>query len=127
MKARLPQQRGYMVRDGADAPPHHEDTSPYQRQHQLISSILILRSIAQRCVSKDESPAAATAGLHGSRRRFAPPHHEDTNPYQRQHQPISSILILRSIAQRCVSKDESPGCHNSGATWFETALRASSP
>jgi hypothetical protein len=62
MKARLPQQRGYMVRDGADAPPHHEDTNPYQRQHQPISSILILRSIAQRCVSKDESPAAATAG-----------------------------------------------------------------
>jgi len=24
MKARLPQQRGYMVRDDADAPPHHE-------------------------------------------------------------------------------------------------------
>jgi len=28
MKARLPQQRGYMVRDGADAPPHHEDGPP---------------------------------------------------------------------------------------------------
>jgi len=25
MKARLPHQPGYMVRDGAFAPPHHED------------------------------------------------------------------------------------------------------
>jgi hypothetical protein len=63
MKARLPQQRGYMVRDGADAPPHHEDTNPYQRQHQSerTLSILILRSRVSG-VSKDESLAAATAG-----------------------------------------------------------------
>jgi hypothetical protein len=113
MKARLPQQRGYMVREGADAPPHHEDTNLYQRQHQPISSILILRSIAQRCVSKDESPLPQQQGYMVRDGADAPPHHEDANSYQRQHQPISSILILRSRASG-VSKDESPAAATAG-------------
>jgi len=75
MKARLPQQRCYMVRDGA-------------------SRLLTMRM--------------------------------DLLPRQHQSDRTLSILILRSRI-RGVSKDESPAAATAVATWFETALRASSP
>jgi hypothetical protein len=73
------------------APPHHEDgfsTTPTSKLTHIPDPHPEGRASG---VSKDESPAAAAAGLHGSRRRCAPPHHEDgfstTSTSKRTHIP----------------------------------------
>src|SRR6478609_2852363 len=115
MIAQMLQQRGDMVRDGATRLlTMRIDLRPRQYQSESSVSILILRSHASG-VSKDDSLDAATAGLHGSRRRYAPPHHEDqpADASTSKRNRTLSILILRSRVSG-VSKDESPAAATAG-------------
>jgi len=83
--------------------------------HVIGEEVLIQRSIAKRCVSKDEANEVEPTAFSGSleslslvrglmvrdaRRRA--PHHEGSTSTSSGEED----LVLRSIAKRCVSKDE---------------------
>jgi hypothetical protein len=69
---------------------------------------LILRSIAKRCVSKDEAKGLASVC------RDVASWFETPRKARLLTMRVGD-LILRSIAKRCVSKDEA-----TWASWFET-------